>query len=140
RADGCPAEPAASRRARQTGVAGHLFCGHAWAATAPRGPSVDVSERQMGLRRLGTESSPDSPLEGSGFELSVPLRRATTSELSVSPAVNAVGTRLPPKRPGVSAVGLASRSSIMLPSPRSAGFAERTATRAACVDQVPFYQ
>ena len=61
-ADGCPAEPAASRRARQAGVAGH-----AWAATAPRGPSVDVSERQMGLRRLGTESSPDFPLEGSGF-------------------------------------------------------------------------
>src|SRR6202023_1632879 len=68
RADGCPAEPAASRRARQTGVAGHGFCGHAWAATAPRGPSVDVSERQMGLRRLGTESSPDSPLEEGSLE------------------------------------------------------------------------
>ncbi len=26
----------------------------------------------MGLRHLGTESSPDSLLEGSGFELSVP--------------------------------------------------------------------
>jgi hypothetical protein len=26
---------AASRRARQAGVAGHGFCGHAWAATAP---------------------------------------------------------------------------------------------------------
>src|ERR1700730_6497874 len=51
----------------------------------------------------------DSPVEGSGFELSVPLRRATTSELSVPPAVNAVGARLPRKRPGVSAVGLASR-------------------------------
>ena len=71
-ADGCPAEPAASRRARQAGVAGHGFCGHAWAATAPRGPSVDVSERQMGLCRLGTESSPDSPLEEAGFEPSVP--------------------------------------------------------------------
>jgi hypothetical protein len=49
--------------------------GHAWAATAPPGPSGDVSERQMGLRRLGTESSPDSPLERDGFELPVP--RAT---------------------------------------------------------------
>jgi hypothetical protein len=56
-------------------VAGHGLCGHAWAATAPRGPSVDVSERQMGLRRLGTESSPDSPLEGDGFEPSVPVAR-----------------------------------------------------------------
>jgi hypothetical protein len=37
-----------------------------------RWPGVDVSERQTGLRRLGTESSPDSPLEGTGFELSVP--------------------------------------------------------------------
>jgi hypothetical protein len=27
----------------------------------------------MGLRRLGTESSPDSPLEEAGFELLVPL-------------------------------------------------------------------
>src|SRR6202011_1005198 len=61
----------------------------------------------------------DSLLEGSGFELSVPLRRATTSELSVPPAVKAVGARLPRKHPGVSAVGLASRSSIMLPSPRA---------------------
>src|ERR1700736_2045315 len=40
----------------------------------------------------------DSAAEGSGFELSVPLRRATTSELSVPPAVNAVGARLPRKR------------------------------------------
>src|ERR1700730_15782775 len=56
----------------------------------------------------------DSPVEGSGFELSVPLRRATTSELSVPPAVNAVGARLPRKRPGVSAVGLASRSWLPL--------------------------
>ena len=67
---------AASRRARQAGVAGHGFCGHAWAAIAPPGPSVDVSERQMGLRRLGTESSPDSPLEGDGFELLVPRRES----------------------------------------------------------------
>jgi len=29
----------------------------------------------MGLRRLGTESSPDSPLEGDGFEPSVPVAR-----------------------------------------------------------------
>src|SRR6516164_9313522 len=34
--------------------------------------SVDVSERQMGLRRLGTESSPDSPLEGNGFDRPLP--------------------------------------------------------------------
>src|ERR1700737_1589597 len=53
-----------------------------------------------------------------------PLRRATPSELSVPPAVNAVGARLPRKRPGVSAVGLASRSSIMLPSPRALRGAE----------------
>jgi hypothetical protein len=29
-----------------------------------------VSQRQMGLRRLGSESSPDSLLEGNGFETS----------------------------------------------------------------------
>jgi hypothetical protein len=68
--------------------------------------------------------APDSPLEGSGFELSVPLGRATTSELSVPLEVNALGARLPRKRPGVSAVGLASRSSIMLPSPRALRGAE----------------
>ena len=61
-------------RDHQAGVAGQGFCGHAWAATAPRGPSVDVSERQVGLRRLGTESSPDSPLEGNRFEPLVPGR------------------------------------------------------------------
>jgi hypothetical protein len=33
---------------------------------------------QMALRRLGTESSPDSPLEGSGFEPSVPLPRLSS--------------------------------------------------------------
>jgi hypothetical protein len=46
------------------------------------------------------------------------------SELSVPPTVNAVGARLPRKRPGGSAVGLASRSSIMLPSPRALRGAE----------------
>src|ERR1700726_407546 len=72
----------------------------------------------------GVKFAPDSPLEGGGFELSVPLRRATTSELSVPPAVKAVGARLPRKRPVGSAVGLASRSSIMLPSPRALRGAE----------------
>src|SRR3984893_2457640 len=54
----------------------------------------------------GFTAETDWLLEGSGFELSVPLRRATTSELSVPPAVNAVGARLPRKRQSVSAVGL----------------------------------
>ena len=43
----------------------------------------------------------DFLLEEVGFELSVPLRRATASELSVPPAVNGVGARLPRKRAGV---------------------------------------
>ena len=34
------------------------------------------SEPQMGLRRLGTESSPDFLVEGAGFEPSVPRQRA----------------------------------------------------------------
>jgi hypothetical protein len=101
-ADGCPAEPAASRRARQAGVAGHGFCGHAWAATAPRGPSVDVSERQMGLRRLGTESSPDSPLEGDGFEPSAPQKKPTLlaarARSSNSPSARKTGSFVPGPR------------------------------------------
>ena len=34
------------------------------------------SEPQMGLRRLGTESSPDFLVQGAGFEPSVPRQRA----------------------------------------------------------------
>src|SRR5258706_11052479 len=93
------------------------------------GPARQPRGRGPGAHGGGTAATDRqfasvSPLEGSGFELSVPLRRATTSELSVPPAVNAVGARLPRKRPGVSAVGLASRSSIMLPSPRALRGAE----------------
>jgi hypothetical protein len=44
--------------------------------------SVDVSERQMGLRRLGTESSPDSPLEGNGYEVPVPREIGSGFEAS----------------------------------------------------------
>jgi hypothetical protein len=50
-----------------------------------RWPGVDVSERQTGLRRLGTESSPDSPLEEDGFEPSVPGERAVVHGMD-SPA------------------------------------------------------
>ena len=35
-----------------------------------------MSQRQMGLRRLGTESSPDSLLEQKGFEPLVPPTRS----------------------------------------------------------------
>ena len=90
----------------------------------PGHPPTAAKVRGFSPIASGFTAETDWLLEGSGFELSVPLRRATTSELSVPPAVNAVGARLPRKRPGVSAVGLASRSSIMLPSPRALRGAE----------------
>src|ERR1700730_11827028 len=49
-------------------------------------PRANVNRRTRDV-----EFARDSSVEGSGFELSVPLRRATASELSVPPAVNAVG-------------------------------------------------
>ena len=36
----------------------------------------------MGLRRLGTESSPDFPLEGTGFELPVPRNSVRAEPIS----------------------------------------------------------
>ena len=90
----------------------------------PRHPQTAAKVRGFSPIASGFTAETDCLLEGSGFELSVPLRRATTSELSVPPAVNAVGARLPRKRPGVSAVGLASRSSMLLPSPRAVRGAE----------------